>query len=215
MNKELIKQFVTRTDPVILEVGAHLGEDSVNFVTMYPYLNLFLFEPDARCVKAIKSLRLPGFLFEGVLSDVDGFIDFHASEGIGAEAGHWEGSGSIMEPLLHKEVFTQVGFMDVHKVPSVRLDTFVIQHGINEIDFIWMDVQGAEERVLTGGLDIFKNKVRGLFTEYSNVELYKGGTSKERILELLPSFRIVEDYPGGVCGDMLLANTNFEVKSNA
>jgi FkbM family methyltransferase len=211
MNKDLIRQFVKRSDPTIVEAGSHYGEDSQHFSLMWPNVHLYLFEPDRENIKKIRALNLKATLFEGAISDEDGEATFYVAGGLSSNPNRYgDASGSIQVPMLHKTVFDQIPFVEEYVVPTIRLDTFCALHRIDVIDFVWSDIQGAEERMIMGGLEIFRTKVKGFFTEYENVELYKGFCTLPRILELLPSFRVVEDYPGGVCGDALLANTIYD-----
>jgi FkbM family methyltransferase len=207
MDKTILRQLIKRQNPVILELGAHHGEDSANFRAMYPNGDLFLFEPDKRCIQIIKDLGLGFQLYEGVMSDVDGEVLFHASGTKGKSSG--DGSGSIMLPSKHIEYFPAIPFIDDYMVNSVTLRTFMLWNQLPFIDFIWADVQGAEERIIMGGLEEFNTKVGVLFTEYCQEELYVGAPKRERIMDLLPAFDVVYDVGSNVCGDMLLVNRNF------
>ena len=190
---------------MIVEIGAHYGEDSENFLNMFPSCRLFMFEPDPRCVKVIKRKGLGGTLIEKAVSDTDGLEMFYPSKTINGRFNH-DGSGSLLKPKEHLTVFTDVGFDEPVEVPAMRLDTFCMNYAIYRINFIWMDVQGAEGKVFEGGRVIFQTGVEYLFTEYDNVELYEGAPTQEKILKILRNYEIVQDYPGGACGDMLLRN---------
>ena len=75
------------------------------------------------------------------------------------------------------------------------------------IDFIWADVQGAEDFLIEGGKNTFKNKVRFFYTEYSKKLLYENSLNKEEILNLLgDSWEIIQDFNT----DVLLKNKNFK-----
>jgi hypothetical protein len=50
----------------------------------------------------------------------------------------------------------------------------VEENDISFIDFIWADVQGAEEDLILGGLDTLRKRTKYLFTEYNNSEMYEG-----------------------------------------
>jgi len=72
------------------------------------------------------------------------------------------------------------------------------------VDFIWADVQGAEENLINGAKDTLKN-TRYFYTEYSDEELYRGQINKSRILRMIPGFSIVKDYGNNI----LLKNTSI------
>lgn len=87
---------------------------------------------------------------------------------------------------------------------SCRLDDWCEEYGVTQIDFIWMDVQGAEADVIAGAAGTL-NKTRFIYTEYSNNELYEGQLSLRSLLKRLPTFDLVARYPG----DILLRNRNI------
>jgi hypothetical protein len=95
-------------------------------------------------------------------------------------------------------------------VQSTRLDTFCEQSNITEIDFIWMDVQGAELEVLSGGDRILKN-TKYIYTECPIVKMYDGESDCQNILKLLPNFSTVFENVKGtkVEKDVLLKNNKY------
>jgi hypothetical protein len=69
-----------------------------------------------------------------------------------------------------------------------------------------MDVQGAEELVFQGGQDTLK-RVRYLYTEYCNQQLYEGQLNLSQLLSILgASWKVIYDYGG----DILLQNITLE-----
>jgi len=206
-DKNIMRKLVDKNNPLIVEIGAHQGEDSQHFRNMYPKGTLVLFEPDPRCLQKIRERDLRATIVEGVVSDSDVPIDFYQSTGNEGIFKGWDGSGSILPPKEHKEIFPQILFNPPFKVSSFTLDGYFKDD--NLIDFIWMDVQGAEEKVIMGGLETLK-KTRFVYTEFCNTELYETAPRKERIMELLPDFEVYGYYEnGGVSGNMLLVNTKL------
>ena len=87
----------------------------------------------------------------------------------------------------------------------VALDTIRRQHKLDIVDFIWADIQGAEEEMIRGGSETLA-RTRDLYTEYSDDELYEGQITLDQILAMLPRFRVLELWPD----DVLLENRDFE-----
>jgi hypothetical protein len=85
----------------------------------------------------------------------------------------------------------------------MKLDTWFQSSGLDRIDFVWADVQGAEGDLILGGKETFNKHVKYFYTEYSNMELYENQLNLEQILQLLPTFNIVTQFEG----DVLLKNT--------
>jgi len=115
----------------------------------------------------------------------------------------WDCSGSIRKPKNHLKVHPWCKFEKNIVIETKTLDTWCREQGIDRIDFIWMDVQGAEIDVIRGARNALK-KTRYLYTEYSNKELYEGQLSLKQVLKELVEFDVVVRYPD----DILLKNKN-------
>jgi len=206
-----IISLLQKPNPVILDIGCNDGTDTKHFLKLCPQAQLYCFEPDPRAIARFKKNLGPCLdkvrLFEVAISDRNGSIEFHPSNGEG-EAKEWDLSGSIRRPKNHLTEYGWVRFDKPFSVETRRLDDWCSEAKLDEIDFIWMDVQGAESDVIAGGRQAFSN-TRFIYTEYSDRELYEGQLSLQAILELLPSFEVATHYPGAVEGDVLLKNTRF------
>lgn len=207
LTKKEIKSILNTKNPVILEIGSADGGDTLDFIKTFSDVNLTLygFEPEPKNITILEN-KIPYSnykLFKGVISDIDGELSFNRSRTDNPE--DISLSGSIMNPKKHLELWDWIHFDEKLTVPSITLDTFSKQNNLTVIDFIWCDVQGAEKKVIIGGQETLKNNVRFFYTEYSNDEQYEGQPTKEEILNLLPSFEVVNDYGT----DILLKNRNI------
>jgi FkbM family methyltransferase len=204
------------SDSIFFEVGSHFGLDTKEFLQVTS--NLHCFEPDPRNVSIFKSLDLPVNLNEIALSDVDGDMDFYLSSGNVYESKYgptdyeilnkndWSASSSLKKPKNHLDETPWVKFNTIIKVKTKRLDTYCKENIISKIDFIWMDVQGAEIDVINGMGDFTKN-VKYIYTEYSDRELYESQPTKDQILnELGADWKVIFDFGG----DILLMNEKFK-----
>ncbi|MDH3647058.1 MAG: FkbM family methyltransferase [Gammaproteobacteria bacterium] len=198
-----------KNDPVILEIGCNDGEDTLGFLQVFDNPKIYCFEPDPRAYRRFKQQlghRLNVRIFNIALSDRNGEITFYQSGGnigdfVQERPEGWDLSGSIYKPKNHSKMLPGISFPAEIQVPTKTLDTWCEEQSINSIDFIWMDVQGAERSVLSGGA-VTLRKTRYLYTEYSNHELYEGQASLQEILDHLSTFTLVTRYPG----DILLKN---------
>ncbi len=208
---EHIVSLLQKPDPVILDIGCNDGTDTQCFLRLCPEAKLYCFEPDVRAAARFKTNMRPYLdkvaLFEIAISDRNGKATFHPSNGEG-EAKEWDLSGSIRRPKKHLVEYDWVRFDQPISVETRRLDDWCGEANLNKIDLIWMDVQGAEADVIAGGKGTFSN-THFIYTEYSDKELYEGQLSLQGILQLLPSFELVTQYPRAVYGDVLLRNTSF------
>nr|VFK11674.1 MAG: methyltransferase, FkbM family [Candidatus Kentron sp. LPFa] len=86
------------------------------------------------------------------------------------------------------------------------LDTWRREQGIDTVDFIWMDVQGAEMDVFRGGANTLA-RTRYLYTEYNDRELYEGQCTLPQLLDCLKYFKVLDRYPD----DVLLENERIGI----
>jgi FkbM family methyltransferase len=179
---------------LFLELGAHNGTDTA-WLAAVPDVTVHAFEPDPRNVQPP---RPNVTVHRAAVSDRDGRGPLILSrEGWGRE---WTYSSSLRRPKNHLQRFP-VTFGDAVEVELVALDTFYRRHGLELVDLVWADVQGAESDVVRGGLAALRN-TRYLYTEYSDDELYEGQTTLAELLALLPDYRVLELWPE----DVLLEN---------
>lgn len=204
-----------KTDsPVVFEVGCNDGSESERFLTIFGSgLRLFAFEPDPRAIKRFKNrIEDPrATLLECALSDLDGSTDFYVSDGVPESNKFkdyrpegWDLSGSIRKPKEHLERHPWCKFDKTINIRTRRLDSVYRELELDIIDFMWVDVQGAENLFIRGGQEALA-RTRYLYTEYSNRELYEGQVNLPQLLALLPNFEVVTRYPG----DVLLRNKSL------
>lgn len=216
ISREVIHKYVGKEDPTILDIGCNDGTHTLWFLEIFTNPKIYSFEPDPRAISRFKKKvgnASNVMLFEMVLSDREGEIDFYQSGGqldenqaqIRAEG--WDLSGSIRQPKEHLTMHPWITFENKISVPSSTLDTWAQQQGIESIDWIWMDVQGAEIDVLRGARKTLA-KTRFLYTEYNNQELYEGQVNLKNLLKYLSDFKVVIRYPD----DILLSNKHWEGK---
>jgi FkbM family methyltransferase len=213
-----IYQFIKENlnhNSILFEVGSHFGMDTVEFLSTTK--NIHCFEPDPRNIKMFKKLNLPIKLNEIALSNIDGDMEFYLSSGNVYESVYgpthqdivnnndWSSSSSLKKPKNHLNETPWVKFNSVINVPTKRLDTYCKENNISKIDFIWMDVQGAELDVINGMGNFIKN-IKYIYTEYSDKELYESQPTKNQIINVLNNdWEIIFDFGG----DILLKNKNY------
>jgi len=208
ITKEFIYQLVSRPNPTILEIGCHDGTNTLWFLDIFDSPRIFCFEPDPRAALRFKQNignRPEVNFYQHAISNKNGTTSFYMSSGQESEImpEGWDCSGSIRKPKNHLIVHPWCKFEKNIIIETKTLDTWRKEQGIDKIDFIWMDVQGAEIDVIRGGRNALKN-TRYLFTEYSNKELYEGQISLKHLLKELVEFDVIVRYPD----DVLLKNKN-------
>jgi len=107
-----------------------------------------------------------------VLSDIDDEeVVFNIADNEGQ-------SSSMLSFGTHKDYAPFVKMIDQKVLKTKKFSTFAKQENLNlsEIEFINLDVQGAELKVLKGFDDIFENfrNIKGIFCEVNFEEVYIG-----------------------------------------
>jgi 2-O-methyltransferase len=199
---DLVRRLVGREDPTLLEIGCNDGDHSLWLAGLFPSARIHCFEPDPRAAARFrrKTAGHPRLqLHEIAIGAHDGEADFHQSDGLinGYEElmpDGWDYSGSLRPPKEHLKVHARIQFGRTLKVRASTLDTWCAAHGIGPVDFLWMDVQGAEADVLDGARRTL-GSIRYLYTEYDERELYEGQVGLRGLAERLPGFRLIRRYP--------------------
>lgn len=161
-------------DPVILEAGAANGQNSREMAEFWPGATLHAFEPVPGAKelldRAVKDHTARVKTWPYALGDQAGSFEMNVSgEG---EAGQTQ-SSSLLEPTGHHQEYDFVTFKDKITVEVVRLDDWAAAHGVERIDFMWLDLQGYELKALAGGERMLAT-ASCLHVEVHHRELYAG-----------------------------------------
>jgi FkbM family methyltransferase len=208
-----IKEFIKNLDiNVFVEVGCHNGDDTKTFREMHPNSRILCFEPDPRNLLTLEKNNIKEIaeIYPFALSNQNGNAMFFQSNGIVPDPllaykfGDWSLSSSLKMPTGHLQVHPWCKFENNIIVQTIRFDDFKPLKNTG-IDFMWVDVQGAEDLVFSGATETLK-RTRYLYTEYSNAQMYQSQLTRDQIVNLLgPNWLIVHDFGG----DILLKNINI------
>lgn len=219
----------SRDQVTIFEVGCADGTDTKQFLRKFgPNMKLYSFDPDPTNVKAMSAeggkdvkgvanteLRNDSrHTFTSVaIAQQDGKTTFTRSRNTrgpdgGADFGRY--SGSIYEPKTiidggpRGNRWPFIVYDEKIEVETRSLDSFCEEHGIDHIDFMWMDVQGAENAVFAGAKNMI-GKIDYIYTEYHEEEMYVGATNLQTIMNMLPGYDLVQNwtYTDVMGGDVL------------
>jgi FkbM family methyltransferase len=202
---ELIAKLLDAPRPFILEIGSNDGEDTTRMLKAMPQASINCFEPEPRALtKLIARLgNDPRVKIHPIaISSCDGTSVFHQSSG--GPGGEWDYSGSTRPPKKHLTHHPEITFASQISVRTRSLDSWASENGVETVDFIWMDVQGAELDVFQGAVATLK-RTRFIYTEYYDLEMYEGQKPLRLLLKSLPGFKIMHRYEN----DVLLQNTSM------
>ncbi len=197
---------------VVLELGAGEGDTSqaiLNLLagTKTPF-KFHFFEPNIELVPEIiekTKYFLNSFpdvhLFNEGISMVSGRIMFYKAEKPNSFL------SSTRQPKLITTQHPETVFTE-SQVDGISLDDHMQRSGLRNtaVDFIFMDMQGAEVDLIRGASNTLLN-TKYIFTKYSNTELYNGQGSIHKIFKTLRGFDIISHFEGAV----LLKNKHITI----
>ena len=212
-----IRALVGREDPLILEIGCNDGRDTAAFLREFARCEIHCFECDPRPIAKFRARNLDRrcHLHELAIADSDGTAILHMSggtnagvPGTGRLTDDWDRSSSILSPKEHSRRYPWMTFDRDQPVRTARLDGWAAEHIPGRtIDFVWMDVEGAEHLVISGGRETFA-RTRFCLLEFFDVEMYAGQKSLAELLKELAGYRLIATYQGY---NALVANSRVDL----
>jgi FkbM family methyltransferase len=219
---EILRLFKKNDRLIIFDIGACEGEDSIRYSKLFPNSTIYAFEPRADNFKKggemIKQYNRKNILlFNIALSDKNGTAEFYLSEGEPGQLKNDENwnygnkSSSLLPPSEELKKHTAwLNFKNKTIVETKRLNEFVKEKNISTIDFMHIDVQGAELMVFEGAGDYLKN-IKVVWTEVEAVKLYENQPVKRDIEKFMIKNHFINIYDtvNEIAGDQLYVNLNF------
>jgi len=159
----LLPQIVGSTEPVIFDVGANMGQFASRVARQFPAGSIYSFEPVR--TNAIGLRRVLRWLMvtnveisEEAICDVVGVESIH----IPNFDGYQDGTLAVLEGSKH--TFSNVTY-HVETVRTNTLDAFAAARDVKRLDFLKVDTEGAEERVIRGGIGLVSALLPTLYVE--------------------------------------------------
>lgn len=209
IKKQVLNALWGKRDLTIVELGFCDGETTrellkelshkiKRYIAVEPVPSLFEQVSKDENLKSVE-------LIHAAISDKEGETELYISSGISPVNGqNFYASSSIKKPNKVEKVFEGMKFDKPIKVRSVTLDALC--EGIDVIDLLWSDIQGAEKEMILGGKEALK-KTRYIFTEVSEGgSYYDGEIGASELMSMLPEFELVEHFGT----DILIKNKRFD-----
>jgi FkbM family methyltransferase len=183
---ETISDFIDFSEiKVIFDIGSRDGYQSVEFRHWFPEAKIFLFEPNPNtiesCIQNTKNLSIE--VIEKAVGETNCRMDFF-------QCPSEPGCSSILE-INPSHQRSKYWYQSKIKVDMIRLDYFCEQSFLENIDILWMDVQGYEKMVLEGCGELLKS-VKTICTEVAIGEMYKNSTMKNELDDFLKMKDFIE-----------------------
>ncbi len=186
---DVASRFVP-SDAVIIDCGAHDGSDTYKMAKFWPQGKIYAFECRHDVYEQLRT-RVAGLqnvqTFEIALGEMTGFADFFLSAKKNPrDENPFDAQSSLLPPTDQFVWSDVIEFCDVVKVPIITLDDWANMTGVKKVDFLYLDMQGAECQMLRASPRILST-VKVIYTEYSELEFYKGTVLLEEYKSWLES----------------------------
>ena len=172
--------FPETRNGIFFDVGTNAGSFIKVLTHLKIYSNIHCFEPHPILSKKTQNIYQNVIMNQLCLSNEDGEVDIHFPM--------WSvGLSSIIKRPLFDET-SNVGEIKKINVQCLKLDTYCKNKNIDNIDFIKIDVEGAEKMIIEGSHNMLKNKkIKGGLFEIGQT-LKDAGTSEEEIETILKTY---------------------------
>lgn len=182
MNKEIkllysiYNLLTTKNAATIIELGARDCNETLMLNELFKPNRLFTFECNpatlVKCRETIKPFSNIT-LTEKAVTNQSGTISFFPTNPNKTQT-TWEdgnpGASSLFKASGKYDVEDYV--QDEVNVECIKLSDFIHQNSIDEIDLLWMDIQGSELNALKSA-ENYIDKIKFIYTEVEFLEIYK------------------------------------------
>lgn len=169
--KEKIKQYLPK-NPVVLEAGAHTGKDTVEMANLWREGKIYAFEPVPELYEKLVKRTKP---FKNITCYQMALGTNVGKQEMFFSSGASDGSSSLLKPKDNIRFYPDIHFDNGEVVEVTTIDQWAKENQIDRLDFMWLDLQGMELKVLEHGTSVFGG-VKAIYSEVSESEGYEGQT---------------------------------------
>ena len=168
-------------NPQVLEAGAHSGEDTALFAKQWPKGEIFAFEPVPhffeRILSSIQSKNISNVqAFPFGLFSFTGKQEFYYSQNCGGASSY-----------LPDGKMPETNYEDIQMtLPCMTLDDWADKYAVDHIDFMWLDMEGAEFYMLNASPKMLAT-TKVILTELSFRSFREGHTLYSTLKPFLES----------------------------
>lgn len=177
----LLLEKIIRKDDIVFDVGANQGNYTSFVLSLNRGNKIFAFEP----VTAIYNEMVNKFQNNSQVEMYNKGLYSHSEPGMviynnGELSSVYDRTATCDEDTFNNK--------DVQPITVITLDEFCLERGINNIDFLKIDTEGAEYNVLSGGLNMLaENKILNIQFEYGGCYL-DAGCHLKQVFHLLQNY---------------------------
>lgn len=187
-------------NPIIIEAGAHHGEDTILLKGLWPHATIYAFEPHPESYKKLIQNT------HGIHKIYPYWLALNAQTGSALFycCRLHDGASSLLESSPERKDFYNDKKAII--VPCTTLDDWAAAHSINYIDFCWLDMEGAELLMLTNSPQMLAT-IKAIYIEVNFQEFRKTMAQYAAVKEFLnqQGFELIFITP----------HSSYDVQANA
>jgi FkbM family methyltransferase len=209
---EFIKPYLS-AQPIIVEVGAFKGHDTIRLATALPESHVYAFEPVPELYEAlVEATRNYKNItpINAAVSDRDGMLPLYVAHKPNGKTTQASSLQKPKERLKH----SPITFPETIMVPTINLAAWAAVQKINTIDLLWLDTQGHEMTILHSIKEMLPH-IRMIYTEVGFTEAYEGQTHADAVIAWLqtagftPTAQDFENPPTWFFGNILFVRNEI------
>jgi FkbM family methyltransferase len=184
---ESFERSLSRLGPdlkMVFDVGANVGDMTMSMCKWFPDATVHAFEPYSKTFEILRTRVEASPYRDRVRLHNLGFYDKKGTAPLHVTSFHGANSLVAVSPAYH--VFNphirEEGSEDVQ---LVRLDDFVAEAGITQIDLMKVDVEGAEFEVFAGGVSTLSSMIDTILCEMSFARFPRERGEYIRVFQML------------------------------
>ncbi len=185
--------FIRTPTPVLFDAGAYVGDWCTRMLKLFPRCaKLAIVEPQRKCRELLSGIEFPNkAMFPCALADTPGELTFFTAE----QKEGWDGASFFQR---FDTVYSGVGQCQV-TVPTRTLDDIIEELGNPTVDFMKMDIEGAELLALQGaGASLREGRIRAFSFEFGSGNINSRTFFRDFWTLLTPlNFKIFRILPTG------------------
>ncbi|MFZ5953915.1 MAG: FkbM family methyltransferase [Candidatus Dependentiae bacterium] len=183
---ETVKPYLPNA-PIVVEAGAFDGADTKKMALLWPEGTIHAFEPVPKNFELLKNNTVAYkniCCYPLALSNTTGYATFYSAINPAKPDKPCQ-AGSLLAPkerLSHSPMVYQ----ETIQVPAITLDDWAEKEEVNQVDFLWLDMQGHELSVIKSS-PVIMTTVKAIYTEVHFIEAYEGQSSYQELKNYLES----------------------------
>lgn len=187
----LLPDIIHNSEPVIFDVGAHIGKSTLLFHQSIKGARIYSFEPNPKCFEKLKRVEN---------ENIKVFLLALGSEKTKIKLYDRKSTNVTQHSSIYKEVIT-----DLHRSESVEydaemttLDEICSRENIKYIDFLKIDTEGNDLFVLKGANNLLGNESIGCIQFEFNIMNVFSRTFFRDFIQILKDYDLYRMLPAGL-----------------